>query len=143
MEWIRYSAVLKRTKWFSDGLLALGLAPKDTFGIYSTNSPEYSLAEYGCYRHSMIVIPIYETLGSNIAAFIAKEATLQAIFCDTLTRVEAILKNIKEFEFLKHIIVSAKNLDHNQNGADFEVTKAKVKDAGLSRKLSLASLESN
>lgn len=126
--------MLKRTKWFGDGLLAIGLQPKATFGIYSANSPEYSLAEYGCYRHSMVVIPIYETLGSNIAAFIAKEATLEAIFCDTLTRVEAILKNVKEFEFLKHIIVSSNNLDHNQHCADFEATKAKVEQVGLTCK---------
>ena len=29
-----------------------------------------------------------------------------AIFCDTLSRVESVLKNIKEFGTLKHIIVA-------------------------------------
>lgn len=75
MDWISFETVLRRSKQFADGLLQLGLGPKSTFGIYSMNSSEYTLAEYSCYRHSIIVIPIYETLGSNVCAFISKQGT--------------------------------------------------------------------
>jgi len=73
VDWINFEVVLRRSKRFADGLLQLDLKPQSTFGIYSVNSSEYTMAEYSCYRHSIIVIPIYETLGSNVCAFISKQ----------------------------------------------------------------------
>lgn len=73
VDWITFEDALTRTKNFGSGLAHFGLKPQDTFGIYSANTPEYSISEYGCYRQSIIVIPIYETLGSNVCAFISKQ----------------------------------------------------------------------
>lgn len=73
IDWLSFDVVLRRSKLFADGLLQLGLEPKSTFGIYSINSSEYTIAEYSCYRHSIIVIPIYETLGSNVCGFISQQ----------------------------------------------------------------------
>ena len=75
VDWVSFEVVLRRSKHFADGLLQLGIQPKATFGIYSINSAEYTMAEYSCYRHSIVVIPIYETLGSNVCVFIAKQGT--------------------------------------------------------------------
>ncbi|KAH9400419.1 hypothetical protein TYRP_001984, partial [Tyrophagus putrescentiae] len=111
VDWVSFEVVLRRSKHFADGLLQLGIQPKATFGIYSINSAEYTMAEYSCYRHSIVVIPIYETLGSNVCVFIAKQAKLTAIFCDTLTRVDGVLKNVKECDTLKHIIVASAGSD--------------------------------
>lgn len=130
INWLTFNEVLTRNKYFADGLLHIGLEPKSTFGIYSINTPEYTIAEYGCYHHSIIVIPIYETLGSNICAFIAKQATLSAIFCDTLNRVESVLHNAKDFEYLKHIIVVA---NEQQQKNDLKLLKTKAESIGLNR----------
>lgn len=45
VDWISFETVLRRSKLFADGLLHLGLEPKSTFGIYSINSSEYTMAE--------------------------------------------------------------------------------------------------
>jgi len=42
-------------------------------GIYLVNSPEYVVAEYGAYCHSLVVVPIYDTLGPNACAYIANQ----------------------------------------------------------------------
>ncbi|XP_017478681.1 PREDICTED: long-chain-fatty-acid--CoA ligase 5-like [Rhagoletis zephyria] len=84
------------------------------------------MAEYSCYRHSIVVIPIYETLGSNVCVFIAKQAKLTAIFCDTLTRVDGVLKNVKECDTLKHIIVASAGSD-----AALQAMKEKAVSYGL------------
>lgn len=127
IDWLSFDVVLRRSKLFADGLLQLGLEPKSTFGIYSINSSEYTIAEYSCYRHSIIVIPIYETLGSNVCGFISQQAKLTAILCDNLNRVDSVLKNVKEFGTLKHIIVAQAGEDLSS----FENLKTKVKSVGL------------
>ncbi|KPM04318.1 long-chain-fatty-acid-CoA ligase 5-like protein [Sarcoptes scabiei] len=127
IDWISFDEVIRRNKYFGDGLIHIGVEPKSTFGIYSVNSPEYTITEHGCYRHSIIVIPIYETLGSNICAFIAKQAALSTIFCDDLKRVSDVLDCAFEFGgSLKHIIVSFVD-DDNQ----FSTLKSKAELTGL------------
>ncbi|UXI14985.1 hypothetical protein NH340_JMT00928 [Sarcoptes scabiei] len=127
IDWISFDEVIRRNKYFGDGLIHIGVEPKSTFGIYSVNSPEYTITEHGCYRHSIIVIPIYETLGSNICAFIAKQAALSTIFCDDLKRVSDVLDCAIEFGgSLKHIIVSCVD-DDNQ----FSTLKSKAELSGL------------
>lgn len=141
VDWLTFEQVLVRNKHFGDGLLQLGLKPKLTFGIYSMNTPEYTIAEYACYRHSIVVIPIYETLGSNICAFIAKQAELSTIFCDTLDRVVNVLNNASDFQFLKHIIVSHHDDESisawSDNQQHLETLKSKAQSLGLTRMFSI------
>ena len=117
-------------------MLHIGLKPNNTFGIYSMNTPEYTIAEYACYRHSIVVIPIYETLGSNICAFIAKQAELSTIFCDNLDRVVNVLNNANDFQFLKNIIVSHlddESISSDDNQQHLETLKSKAQSLGLTR----------
>ncbi|XP_075678436.1 long-chain-fatty-acid--CoA ligase 5-like [Dermatophagoides pteronyssinus] len=134
VDWLTYEQVLERNKHFGDGLLHIGLKPNNTFGIYSMNTPEYTIAEYACYRHSIVVIPIYETLGSNICAFIAKQAELSTIFCDNLDRVVNVLNNANDFQFLKNIIVSHlddESISSDDNQQHLETLKSKAQSLGL------------
>ena len=125
VEWKTFKEVLQQSKSISDGLWSLGLRQKNTFGIYSMNSAEYTIFEYACYRHSMIVIPIYETLGSNVCGYIAKQAQLSAIYCDKINRLENIIKNVQDFQTVKHIIVGQKIPDKSAHLVD------EVKAAGM------------
>ena len=100
------------------------------------NTPEYTIAEYACYRHSIVVIPIYETLGSNICAFITKQAELSTIFCDNLDRVVNVLNNANDFQFLKNIIVSHlddESISSDDNQQHLETLKSKAQSLGLTR----------
>lgn len=105
--WMNYETVLCRVKHFADGLVKLGIKPasQSCVGIYSANCSQYVIAEYGCYRHTMIVVPVYDTLGANIASFIANQTELSTIICDRASRVETILGQAKEFKTLKNIIL--------------------------------------
>ena len=98
--------MLTRTKHFADGVLQLGLTPaKSCLGIYSQNCPEYVIAEYGAYRHSLIVVPIYDTLGTNVASFIANQAELTVITCDKTERIDRIIEQAEQFKTLEHIVL--------------------------------------
>ncbi len=63
---------------FGDGLVgSLQQRPKASIiGMYSINRMEYSIVEYGCYWHSMIIAPIYNTLGPDVCTFIANQGYL-------------------------------------------------------------------
>ncbi|KAI2798292.1 hypothetical protein BLOT_013411 [Blomia tropicalis] len=107
VDWLTYDQVLTRSKHFSDGLLQLGLKPSNEscMGIYSINRPEYVISEYGCYNHSIVVIPIYDTLGANVASFIANQAEMTCITCDKTLRIDQIIEQASQFTTLKHIIL--------------------------------------
>lgn len=107
VEWTSYGDALKRMQHFGDGLVgSLQQRPKASIiGMYSINRLEYSIVEYGCYWHSMIIAPIYNTLGPDVCTFIANQAEIEVIVCDTLERVEAVLSQVMHFTHLKHIVV--------------------------------------
>jgi long-chain acyl-CoA synthetase len=75
---VHYNEALLRAKNFGSGLVALGLeANPNTFvGIYSQNCPEWVLTEQGAYCYSMVIVPLYDTLGPDACAYIIKQGKL-------------------------------------------------------------------
>lgn len=83
VSWLSYETVLKRIKNFGNGLYrTLGEESYRSrheppcVGIFATNCAEYVIAEYGCYWHSLVVVPIYDTLGPNVCSYIANQGKL-------------------------------------------------------------------
>jgi long-chain acyl-CoA synthetase len=74
-QWLHYNEALLRAKNFGSGLVALGLRPSpNTYvGIYSQNCPEWILTEQGAYCYSMVIVPLYDTLGPDACAYIIKQ----------------------------------------------------------------------
>lgn len=42
-------------------------------GVYARNSPEWFISALACVRLSMVVVPLYDTLGADAAAFIIRQ----------------------------------------------------------------------
>lgn len=74
-QWLNYNETLLRAKNFGSGIVELGLLPgPETFvGIYSQNCPEWVLTEQAVYCYSMVLVPLYDTLGPDACAFIIKQ----------------------------------------------------------------------
>ncbi|XP_059476454.1 long-chain-fatty-acid--CoA ligase 5 isoform X2 [Neocloeon triangulifer] len=83
-QWLHYNEALLRAKNFGSGLVALGLeANPNTFvGIYSQNCPEWVLTEQGAYCFSMVIVPLYDTLGPDACAYIIKQANINIVVCE-------------------------------------------------------------
>lgn len=112
--WINYQTVMKRITNFGNGLYHIldgakirnqtnGMFP--CIGIYSKNCPEYVIAEYGCYWQSLVVVPIYDTLGPHACSFISNQAEIECIVCDKLERVQIILSEAHTIKSLRFLIV--------------------------------------
>ncbi|XP_075238278.1 long-chain-fatty-acid--CoA ligase 6 isoform X2 [Lycorma delicatula] len=83
-QWMHYNETLLRARNFGSGLVALGLPPgPQTFiGIYSQNCPEWILVEQGAYCYSMVIVPLYDTLGPDACAYIVQQAEISVVVCE-------------------------------------------------------------
>ena len=71
-QWLHYNEALLRARNFGAGLVVHGLepGPNTLVGIYSQNCPEWILTEQGLYSQSMVIVPLYDTLGPEACNFI-------------------------------------------------------------------------
>ena len=104
-----YNEALLRAKNFGSGLVALGLqASNMTFiGIYAINCPEWIITEQACYTYSMVLVPLYDTLGADACAFIIAQAEITTVICEDDVKCNYLLeqapKNLKKIISMKQI----------------------------------------
>lgn len=105
--WLRYEEVIRRSENLAQGLLHKDLQPgQSTFvGIYSTNRPEWTLTEQACYTYSMIIVPLYDTLGLDACAFILKQTEMKLLVVDKSKKAENLLTKRDQFPNLKTLVL--------------------------------------
>ncbi|VDP10615.1 unnamed protein product [Heligmosomoides polygyrus] len=82
-----YSEVLKDSCGFASAILTdLGLQPGDRIGIYAQNRAEWLITALGCVQQSVIVVPLYDTLGADAAAFVVSQTEISVIVVDTMAK---------------------------------------------------------
>uniref|UniRef100_A0A4W3JAU3 Long-chain-fatty-acid--CoA ligase n=1 Tax=Callorhinchus milii TaxID=7868 RepID=A0A4W3JAU3_CALMI len=108
-EWMSYTEVSDKAEFLGSGLINQGCkATNDQFiGIFAQNRPEWVIVEQACYAYSMVVVPLYDTLGSEAISFILKQAEIAFVFCDTSIKAHSLLAGVERGQtpLLKVIIV--------------------------------------
>ncbi|UYV81718.1 hypothetical protein LAZ67_20002116 [Cordylochernes scorpioides] len=104
--WLTYRQVNERIANFGAGLVKLGKkpGPKTFVGIYAQNCCEWVIAEHACYRHSMVIVPLYDTLGPSACTHIINQADIQVIVCDKESRVETLIAELPATPGLRTIV---------------------------------------
>ncbi|NXN43218.1 ACSL1 ligase, partial [Rhinoptilus africanus] len=99
-EWISYKEVSDRAECVGSALLHRGLKPSHVqyIGIFSQNRPEWVIIEQGCYTFSMVVVPLYDTLGTEAITYIVNKADLSLVFCDKPDKAKLLLTNVEKGE---------------------------------------------
>ncbi|NXY91250.1 ACSL1 ligase, partial [Alcedo cyanopectus] len=99
-EWISYKEVLERAECVGSALLYRGFKPSHIryIGIFSQNRPEWVIIEQGCYAYSMVVVPLYDTLGTEAIAYIVNKADLSLVFCDKPDKAKLLLTSVEKGE---------------------------------------------
>jgi len=77
---LTYGEMAKRIDRLAASLVDLGVAPGDRVGIYSTNRPEWLLADYAVMSISGVTVPIYATSTAEQLAAIVVDAGLRILF---------------------------------------------------------------
>ncbi|XP_043281122.1 long-chain-fatty-acid--CoA ligase 1 isoform X2 [Venturia canescens] len=83
-QWLHYNEALLRAKNLGSGLISCGLSPgpQTLVGLYSQNCPEWILTEQACYCYSLVVVPLYDTLGPDACAYIINQAEISLVICE-------------------------------------------------------------
>uniref|UniRef100_A0A670Y750 Long-chain-fatty-acid--CoA ligase n=1 Tax=Pseudonaja textilis TaxID=8673 RepID=A0A670Y750_PSETE len=108
-QWLSYQQVLDRAEYLGSGLLYKGCKrSSDQFiGIFAQNRPEWIISELACYTYSLVVVPLYDTLGAEAIVYIVNKADISTVICDKPEKAESILESCKQgkMPLLKTIIL--------------------------------------
>ncbi|XP_044536736.1 long-chain-fatty-acid--CoA ligase 1 isoform X2 [Gracilinanus agilis] len=108
-EWISYKEVEDKAECVGSALIQKGYrpSPDQYFGIFAQNRPEWVIIEQGCYTYSMVVVPLYDTLGNEAITYIINKAELSLVFVDKPDKAELMLESVenKLIPGLKTIVI--------------------------------------
>ncbi|KAJ8408767.1 hypothetical protein AAFF_G00245850 [Aldrovandia affinis] len=108
-KWLSYKEVTTRAEHLGSGLLCQGCrASSDQFiGVFAQNRPEWIISELACYTYSMVVVPLYDTLGPDAIRYIINVAEISTVICDKQEKAQVLLGNVERQETpdLKRIIL--------------------------------------
>ncbi|XP_037687031.1 long-chain-fatty-acid--CoA ligase 1 isoform X3 [Choloepus didactylus] len=96
-EWISYKEVAELTECVGSALIQKGFkTSSDQFiGIFSQNRPEWVIIEQGCFAYSMVIVPLYDTLGADAITYIVNKAELSLIFVDKPDKAQHLLEGVE------------------------------------------------
>ncbi|XP_006000791.1 long-chain-fatty-acid--CoA ligase 5-like [Latimeria chalumnae] len=107
--WISYKEVSSRAEFFGSGLLHRGCSPSpDQFiAVFSQNRPEWVISKLACYTYSMVIAPLYETLGTEGLIHILNTTESSTVICDKPGRAETLLSYVEgsKTPYVKTIIL--------------------------------------
>ncbi|XP_077998937.1 long-chain-fatty-acid--CoA ligase 1-like [Glandiceps talaboti] len=117
--WVTYDHVYRRASNFGAGLIEHGCpAGQESFiGIYSQNRVGWTIAEQACNMYSMIVVPLYDTLGPDACTHIINQCEITTVVCDGPKKLPLLLKRAHETPSLKRIILMDKFTEDDVNEA--------------------------
>ncbi|KAI6235242.1 Arachidonate--CoA ligase [Aphelenchoides besseyi] len=114
---ISYAETFRRSQNIGSAFVnVLNLQPgnETKVGIYARNSTEWFICCLASVRFSIVVVPLYDTLGPEAAKFIVQQTEMQAIVVDDLDKLEKLLTNAYEMPTLRHIVL----INHEGMGND-------------------------
>ncbi|XP_067423558.1 long-chain-fatty-acid--CoA ligase 6 isoform X2 [Emydura macquarii macquarii] len=108
-QWLSYKEVSERAEALGSGLLQQGCKPSTSqfIGVFAQNRPEWIISELACYTYSMVVVPLYDTLGHGAIRFIINTADISTVICDKPEKARVLLDHVEKRETpgLKSIIL--------------------------------------
>ncbi|XP_065266294.1 long-chain-fatty-acid--CoA ligase 6 isoform X6 [Emys orbicularis] len=108
-QWLSYKEVSERAEALGSGLLQQGCKPSASqfIGVFAQNRPEWIISELACYTYSMVVVPLYDTLGHGAIRYIINTADISTVICDKPEKARILLDHVEKRETpgLKSIIL--------------------------------------
>uniref|UniRef100_A0A8C9AR49 Long-chain-fatty-acid--CoA ligase n=1 Tax=Prolemur simus TaxID=1328070 RepID=A0A8C9AR49_PROSS len=99
-QWLSYQEVADRAEFLGSGLLQHNCkACTDQFvGVFAQNRPEWIIAELACYTYSMVVVPLYDTLGPGAIRYIINTADISTVIVDKPQKAALLLEHVERRE---------------------------------------------
>ncbi|XP_042737584.1 long-chain-fatty-acid--CoA ligase 6 isoform X2 [Lagopus leucura] len=99
-QWLSYKEVAERAEALGSGLLQQGCKPstEQFIGVFAQNRPEWIISELACYTYSMVVVPLYDTLGPGAIRYIVNTADISTVICDKPDKARTLLGHVEKKE---------------------------------------------
>ncbi|XP_023076751.1 long-chain-fatty-acid--CoA ligase 1 isoform X2 [Piliocolobus tephrosceles] len=96
-EWLSYKQVAEMAECLGSALIQKGCTatPDQFIGIFAQNRPEWVIIEQGCFAYSMVVVPLYDTLGNEAVTYIVNKAELFLVFVDKPEKAKLLLEGVE------------------------------------------------
>ncbi|ERE68890.1 long-chain-fatty-acid--CoA ligase 6-like protein [Cricetulus griseus] len=100
--WLSYQEVANRAEFLGSGLLQhdCKVGTEQFIGVFAQNRPEWIIAELACYTYSMVVVPLYDTLGPGAIRYIINTADIRTVIVDKPQKAILLLEHVERKETL-------------------------------------------
>ncbi|CAM6017999.1 unnamed protein product [Sphagnum balticum] len=101
--WKTYGEVYEAVLCIGSAMRHLGVGPTQRCGIYGANCPEWFMAMEACNGHSIVCVPLYDTLGLDAVEFVANHAEITIAFVQESklpSMIQALPKCLKHLKTL-------------------------------------------
>ncbi|CAF1874369.1 hypothetical protein Bca4012_034689 [Brassica carinata] len=120
--WKTYKEAYDEVLQIGSALRAIGAEPGCRVGIYGVNCPQWIITMEACAAHTLICVPLYDTLGSGAVDYIVDQAEIDFVFVQE-TKIKGLLEPDCKCARRLKAIVSFTNVseEHNLKGSEVGV----------------------
>ncbi|CAN6467994.1 unnamed protein product [Victoria cruziana] len=101
--WKTFKEAYEEALQIGSALRISGAEPGHRIGIYGANCPQWIIAMEACNAHSLICVPLYDTLGANAVDFIIEHAEIEHVFVQSKKLLSLLKNNSKSVKGLKSV----------------------------------------
>ncbi|VDO72573.1 unnamed protein product [Haemonchus placei] len=77
----------------------------DRIGIYAQNRAEWLVTALGCVQQSIIIVPLYDTLGADAASFVVSQAEINVVVVDSQLKAQNLASKKELMPTLRDIVM--------------------------------------
>ncbi|SJZ87147.1 long-chain-fatty-acid--CoA ligase-like protein [Vibrio cincinnatiensis] len=127
-------------------LLSFGLGIQDKIGIFSSNMPKWTIADFAALQARLVTVPIYPTNTPDQSAYILQNADVKILFVGDQPQYDAALSIFEQCEQLQLIVVMNDQVDlkgfvHAFSWDDFIAQGSALQEAELTARLAAANYD--
>ena len=120
MSWNQFSLTVKQV---SNALLNLGVKVQENVGVFSQNSAQYLMCDFGAWGIRAVTIPFYATSSEQQIQFMVSDAKVRFLFVGEQEQYDRARRIVSMCQTLERIIVFDKNVrisTHDPNAMYFD-----------------------
>ena len=112
---IKGSDVKATVRNLAAALRSIGVVESDKVAILSTNSPRWSMSDYGIICNGSVTVTVYPTLLSAQVEYILSNSDSKAVFVENQDQLKKVMEVNDNIELMSHIIVMDDSLEESSD----------------------------
>uniref|UniRef100_A0A8D3CKB3 Long-chain-fatty-acid--CoA ligase n=1 Tax=Scophthalmus maximus TaxID=52904 RepID=A0A8D3CKB3_SCOMX len=125
-EWLSYKEVRCRTQVHK--LLKFKFLVSNVLFCFLSLVSQWTISELACHTYSMVVVPLYDTLGTEAIAYIIDRAAISTVICDVAEKAQLILDSGKGQTVKTIVLMEAFDGDLVTRGRECGIEILSLKD---------------